>query len=352
MIRKTLVFVVLVACLGAVGAGARQLPTGVVAASVGDSVVLVDPATGSVRSFPAGPVAWLFPGPGGLLFAPDLVHGTTTVLDLRAGRVAQRMDKVTMPRFGAVSDRYVVVAGDVLVMGWPDRAFLARIEAGIRYPWQSFVSRDATILVVFERRHDGGVPPVLWLVDLVEHRVVQRVHLDPQALSVSMVTSMGLIAVAEGEKGVALLDAGTLLPVGQLKPPGRAVDVAWSGVERLLLVGVGDGDAGRVLRFELRTKKGKLRSKEIPPAELGSPCARMALSTDQVWAAAATVSGELVVLNVAKGEVQPMPALAGEPRDLVWCDPERPGPLLPQWSVSPGGEITTVPTPAFGGSKR
>ena len=330
---------------------AKQEPRGVVAASVGDRVVLVDPAAAAVRSFEAGPVAWLFPAPGGLLFAPDLVHGTTTVIDLRAGRVAQRMDKVTMPRFGALADRYVVVAGDVLVVGWPDRALLARIEAGIRYPWQSFVSRDAAVVVVFERRHDGGVPPALWLVDLVEHRVVQRVPLDPHALRVAMVTSLGLIAVAEGEKGVALLDAGTLLPVARLTPPGRAVDVAWSGVEKRLLVASGRDGTGSVLGFELGTKKGKLRSKETRPVALGSPVTHLALSPDETWAAAAAESGELVVFRVDRGEARPLPALDGDPRDLVWCDPERPGPLLSQWSVSPGGEITARPTPAFGGRR-
>ena len=35
------------------------------------------------RPLTTGPVAWLFPAPGGVLFAPDLVHGSTAVIDLR-----------------------------------------------------------------------------------------------------------------------------------------------------------------------------------------------------------------------------------------------------------------------------
>ena len=352
MIRRVFPVMVMAAFLGGSGAPARQLPEGIVAASVGDRVCLVDPATGELRTVETGPVAWLFPGPGGLLFAPDLVHGRTTVVDLRTRGVAQRMDKVTMPRFGAASDRYVVVAGDVLIVGWPDRALLSRIEAEIRHPWQTFISRDSRILVVFERRHSGGVTPTLWLVDLVEHRVVQRVPLEASALNVEMIPSMGLVAVASGEEGVLLRDAATLLPVTQVEVEGRAVDLGWSGAERLLLVGVAHGEAGSVRRLELRTKKDRLRVKERPALELPAPVVHLALSPEGSWAGVAAASGEVTVFHVASGERVSSARLSGEPRDLVWCDPGRPGPLLPQWSVTPGGEIRTQPTPAFGGTGR
>jgi len=80
-------------------------PYGVLGASVGDEVVLVSPITGHAKPLRTGPVAWLFPAPGGILFAPDLVNGKTTVIDLRSLTVRETIPGVTMPRFGSASDR-------------------------------------------------------------------------------------------------------------------------------------------------------------------------------------------------------------------------------------------------------
>jgi hypothetical protein len=136
-------------------------PTGVIAVSAGSRVSVVDPATGKAARFETGPVGWLYPGPGGRLFAPDLVHGKTVVIDLHRRRVVETLSGVTMPRFDReVPDRYLEVAGDVFVFSFPERALLAKVPAKITRPWQVAVSRDWTTILVLERTPGSGAPPV------------------------------------------------------------------------------------------------------------------------------------------------------------------------------------------------
>ena len=97
---------------------AEHAPVGLIAASSGEVVVVSDPMTGASLSFQTGPVAWLFPAPGGVVFAPDLVHGSTAVIDLRSLTTQEPLAGITMPRFGTLTDRYLVVA-DKLVDGQP-----------------------------------------------------------------------------------------------------------------------------------------------------------------------------------------------------------------------------------------
>ena len=54
-------------------------------------------------------------------------------------------------------DRYVVVAGDVLMVSYPDRAVLGTVEAEIDYPWQVVMISDS-VLLVLERGPVGEGP--------------------------------------------------------------------------------------------------------------------------------------------------------------------------------------------------
>ena len=114
--RRAFVFLLVLALgLSAVWAKKESPPVGLVAVSSGDVVVLADPAFGNTRSIQTGPVAWLFPAPGGTLFAPDLVHGKTTVVDLLSMSARDVIDGVTMPHFGSFPDRYVVLGRRLLI---------------------------------------------------------------------------------------------------------------------------------------------------------------------------------------------------------------------------------------------
>ncbi len=72
----------------------KEIPPGVIAASVGEVVILADPDRAWKVEFDAGTVGWLFPAPSGIVFAPDLVRGKTTVLDVRSRRVLDRFDNL------------------------------------------------------------------------------------------------------------------------------------------------------------------------------------------------------------------------------------------------------------------
>ena len=79
--------------------------SGILAASVGNEVVLVEPNSGTLIPFETGPVGWLYPAPGGILFAPDVINNKTTVINLMSLAVVDRLEGLTMPHFAANPDR-------------------------------------------------------------------------------------------------------------------------------------------------------------------------------------------------------------------------------------------------------
>ena len=176
MIRSFIALFSLILLTPQVTSGAKEKhpPMGLVAVSCGEVVVLVDPATGITRSIPSGPVAWLFPAPGGTLFAPDLVNGKTTVVDLRTQSAGEAIDGVTMPHFGSLADRYVVVSNQILVVSYPERALMNRYEIAFESPWLVEVAVDNTVLLVLERDPAGAGPAAMVAVNLSEGRLVYR----------------------------------------------------------------------------------------------------------------------------------------------------------------------------------
>ena len=332
---RMMILTAVVVLLGVQPAWAKdKKPVGILAASVGSDVVLADPGGGWTSSIETGPVAWLFPAPGGILFAPDLVHGRTTVVDLRRRVVGDRLDGVTMPHFGSLSDRYVVVAGNVLIVSYPERALLDRFAAGIENPWQVEVLADNTVMIVLERKphEDGG--SILTAMNLRGGEIVYRRPLPGDVRHFAFSSAFGVMALADaGSNEVHLVDPATLAPVARLEPPGSPVDVAFGGGGTTVVVATELRDGGgELVGWKLKAGKSGLEEKKKWRVPLAGSPVRMASSPDGRYVAVGLTTGQIQVIEVEKQRDVAMVELSSAPRDLVWCDPGLAGPLVPEWS--------------------
>ena len=325
---------VLVFC-SSVNAGKDELPVGIVAASAGDSVIMIDPTTGDTRPIPAGPVAWLFPAPGGILFAPDLVNGKTTVLDLRSLSVRDPIPGVTMPHFGTLSDRYLVLAKKLLVMSYPERALMNSFEISFDHPWQVAVEANNTILLVLERMPNGGGDSSLTAVNLGEGRLVYRRPMEGDVRHFALSVSLGVMALAQAEGNqVILVDPATLTPAAAFSTTGKPVDLVFAEDDSTLVIAVERPDGGGeilIWKIKLDKKEGLQKKKEWTIPLAASPV-RLARSPDGRHVAAGLTSGELQIVELENRIVVASADLRVAPRDVVWCDPSIDGPLLPDWS--------------------
>jgi len=308
---------------------------GLIAVSAGESVALVDSLTGAVRSIPAGPVAWLFPAPGGTLFAPDLVNGTTTVIDLGALAVRERLEGVTMPHFGDLPDRYLVVAHQLLIMSYPERALMNRFEIDFRNPWQVAVIADNTVLLVLERDPNGAGQTSMVGVNLSDGRLVYRRPLGGDVRHFGLSPSLGLIALADASGGqVVFADPGTLSPQATFAVAGSPVDLVFVDGGSTLAVAseLPDGGGELVLwKVKSEKKKGLVIKKEWHIALDGVPV-RVAASPDGKLIAVGLVDSRLQIIDVGSKTPVQAAVLPAAPRDIVWCDPSFAGPLLPAWT--------------------
>jgi hypothetical protein len=323
----------------------KDPPTGVIAASVGEEVVLANPATGTTSRFQCGTVGWLYEGPAGALFAPDLLAGRTTVFDLRAGTVAERMDGVTMPHFGPVQpDRYVVVAGDVLMVSYPERAVIGRIEAEIAYPWQVLMISDS-VLMVLEKGPTGDGPVTLTALDLVSSQQVYRRPLSDGVERLALSRELGLLAVADADtSAVTLVEPATLTPVAVLATSGPAADLVFLDEQRALAsVSAMEGSTGELRVWNLKAKKGALKVKKERSIALPARPLRVVASPAQDRIAVALAGGVIEVVELEKLTTVATIELPGVPRDVVWCDPLRPGPPTPEWSSEKEPELRMDP---------
>lgn len=333
-LRFVLIAYLLMCCLSTVAAKDR-LPIGVVAASAGDRVIMVDPTTGDSRYIPAGPVAWLFPGPGGILFAPDLVNGKTTVLDLLSLSVKDHIPGVTMPHFGTLSDRYLVLAKRLLVMSYPERALMNSFDISFDHPWQVEVLANNSILMVLERLPDTGGEASLTAVNLGEGRLVYRRPLEGDVRHFALSVALGVMALAQADGNqVILVDPGTLTPAAVFATTGKPVDLVFAEDDSTLVIAVERPDGGGeilIWKIKLDKKEGLQKKKEWTVPLAASPV-RLARSPDGRHVAAGLASGELQIVGLEKRNVVASTDLRSAPRDVVWCDPAIPGPLLPDWS--------------------
>lgn len=308
-------------------------PSGVIVASVGDQVVLAAPDGGRQVALPTGPVAWLFPAPGGVVFAPDLTHGRTTVVDLRGLRIRDRMEAVTMPHFGTLADRYVAVLGDLLVLSYPERAVLARIDARIEHPWQVVISSDDQTVLVLDRRPDGVGGASLVAVHILERQVALRRSLGADVVRMALSEHFGLLALAEPtERRIVLVEPGTVTALAQASAGGEPMDVVFAGHDDQLISAVADEAAGVLRRWRLRRHHDALELDAHGELALAAAPVRMDLAPDGAQLAVALSDGTVDIVNVRSLRIVGSLRLPGQPRDLRWCDPSRQGPLLPEWS--------------------
>ena len=321
-------------CLS-VAAAKDTPPVGIVTASAGDFVVMVDPTTGNSRSIASGPVAWLFPAPGGILFAPDLVNSRTTVLDLRTMTPKDPISGVTMPRFGTMPDRYVVLAQQLLVLSYPERALMNSFEFSFDHPWQEAVVGNNTVLMVLERLPDGGGEASMTAINLSEGRLVYRLPLEGDVRHFALSVSIGLMALAQAEGNqVIVVEPSTLAPIAAFPVVGKPVDLVFAEDGSTLVVAVERPDgSGEVLIWKIKEgKKEGLQKKKEWTVPLAASPVKLASSPDGRHVAAGLTNGELQIVGLEKRVALASANLRAEPRDVVWCDPSTPGPLLPNWS--------------------
>jgi hypothetical protein len=314
---------------------AKEVPlAGIVAASVDEQVVLTDVASGWQAGFSTGPVGWLYPAPGGVLFAPDLVNGATTVFDLERRLPAERLDGVSTPVFGPSDDRYVVISGNVLMVSYPERARLAEIEAEVAAPWQALITPEGTSLLVLERSPDGEGPVLMSAVDLINRRQVYRQQLAGRVVRMALASELGLLALADAESGtIRLVDPATLTPAVEVPLPGEPRDVAFVGQPEMLVVAVaGAGGRGELVTWRLAVKKGVLKLKKRRALPLPGAPLMLAVAPWQSHVAVALESGWVELVELKRLSAAGSAQLPGAPRHLVWCDPLDEGPLLPDWS--------------------
>ena len=327
--------------LSVVWAKKESPPVGLIAVSGGDVVVLVDPTLGNTMSIPTGPVAWLFPAPGGTLFAPDLVHGTTTVVNLRTMRVQDTIDGITMPHFGDFSDRYVVLGKRVLVVSYPERAVIDIFDIRFELPWQVAVVAGNTVLVVLERSPDGGSVPVMAAMDLGEGKMSYRQPLSGDVRHFAISPMLGVIALADAESSrVVLVDPATLSPRAAFPVVGHPVDLVFAAGGGTLVVAVEKDDGGGELAiWKIKDDKKKgLHQKQQWTVPLAGPPVRIAVSPDERDVAVGLATAELQIFRVENQELVATAELPAAPRDVVWCDPSAEGPLVPVWSDNGGPE--------------
>ena len=322
-------------CLPSTAAKDKPPPMGVLAASAGEEVAIVDPTTGDSRIVATGPVAWLFPAPGGILFAPDLVNGRTAVIDLRSLTVKEPISGVTMPRFGTLTDRYLVLTRQLLVMSYPDRALMNRFEISFEHPWQVAVVADNTVLLVLERLPDGDGEASMTAVNLGEGRLVYRRQLRGDVRHFALSVTLGMMALADAEANqIVLVEPATLKPAAVFPIAGKPVDLVFAADGSTLVVAVERTDGGGELliwKIKLEKKDGFQRKKEwtVP---LGAAPVRLASSPDGRHVAAGLTSGELQIVELEHQLLVATAELPEAPRDVVWCDPSIDGPLVPDWS--------------------
>jgi hypothetical protein len=336
MHRRSIIVAFVIAVLVGFPAGAKkkkQPPAGVIAASVAEQVVLADPSGQWTRSFGTGTVGWLFPAPGGVLFAPDLTRGRTTVLDLLGLREVELLDGVTMPHFGPSPDRYMVVAGDVMVVSYPERAVLDSFAADIQHPWQVLPISD-TALLVLERKPGGEGGSSLVGVDLIGHQVVSRQALPGDVRRIALSTTLGLLAIADAKsQSVSVLDPKSMAPVMVFAVGGSPLSVEFSADGKALLAVVDEAQGvGRVRGWAFKVKKGVIEVKREVSVPLSAVPVAMAVWPLGPKVAVGLSSARIEVVDLEEEVVAASVKLPAEPRDVVWCDTTVEGPSVPEWS--------------------
>jgi hypothetical protein len=112
------------------------------------------------------------------------------------------------------------------------------------------------------------------------------------------------------------------------------MDLAFVDEGGTLAVATATADGGGELalwKIKADKKKGLIKKKEWYVA-LEAPPVRLAASPDNRHLAIGLAGGLVQIVEVDSKTVVRTAELDGMLRDMVWCDPMAPGPLLPDWS--------------------
>lgn len=329
-IRAAAILTLLLCFLGLSPVESRKAqPKGLLALSAGDSVTIVDVGGSISTSIETGPVGFLFPAPGGVLFAPDLIDGRTSVIDMRRIRLREVLPKLMMPRFTVWKDRYLVLAGDLLMLSYPERSLVFRMEARITRPWQIYASEDGMSMVVLERNPEGKGPSILTALDLGVRKQVFRKRYSSDFIRFAEMEKPGVLVLADrSDRRILVLDPQTLAPMHRISLSRAPTDLLAVGE---VLFSSGDEEGIRRWKME-RNRKGEFKVGELDSIGTGGIVMRMAISPDGIFLAAACDDGKLRVYEARKARLISELEIPPEVRDLVWVDPLQEGPLLPLWS--------------------
>lgn len=308
------------------------VPHGVMAMSAGEQVTLVQPAAPGVRSLETGTVGFLYPAPAGVLFAPDILAGRTSVIDVRSGRVVEVLSGVSLPHFGPRADRYLVVAGDLTMVSYPERSLIFRIEGEFDRPWEVLLGPEGTTVLILERLPSGEGGTTISAVDLAHRRVVYSRQFDHDLVGLTMLPEQGLMALVDRTSGdVVLLDSQTLTEIRRLSVPGQATDLGVVNEGKTLVVA---GAEGALHRWTLKVKKAGVVFRPEKPLPLSGRGEFLAAGPSGRLLAVATDQGRLLVMDPIKGEEFGRWDIPKELRDFRWIDSDRRGPLRATWSDS------------------
>lgn len=97
------------------------------------------------------------------------------------------------------------------------------------------------------------------------------------------------------------------------------------------------GPVNQVVHWRLKKSGEGLTAKLRDPVEIPGTGVRIVLSPDGDAVAVVTDEGEIVVIDPKRGEVMSGWQTGATPRDVVWCDLNRAGPVLPLWTDTRGG---------------
>jgi hypothetical protein len=339
-LRVALLFVLSLSMCGSAEAKKKPEITGAIAASCGELVVLIAPASGAATEIETGPVGFLFPGPGGALFAPDVVNGRTTVYDMKTARVKEVVPGLTMPHFGPWRDRYLVVAGDLIVVSYPERSQILRMNGDFMRPWQVIQAPDTSAVLLLERYPTGSFSSRLTALDLVSRSIVMQREFEADITRIAVVGGAGLLAALDASaKRIRLLDPVTFQDRLELDWTGDPTDVAALDEGRMLVVA---GANGALHRWKMKQGKKGLKSETLSPLPLEGRATRLAVAPDDRLLAVSTDVGTILVIDTKhkKEHVLGEWLYDGELRDLIWFDPNTRGPLIPTWSDQGGGPET------------
>ncbi len=333
------VFCLVFVGLGSVSAKDEQ-PTGLLAASIGENVILFDPVSSMSTTITTGPVGWLFPAPSGIVFAPDLVHGKTTVINLRQRRSVDVIDGVTMPHFGDFKDRYYSIGESVMLMSYPERALLGRVDVTIENPWQVVVPTDGSVVLVFCRRPDIEGGARLVAVDMRSAKLSYNSPIPGDITRMEFIKKLSLVAMTDRARHIVHFVApGSLALVASLPVGGVPVDLVAYEEGRRLAVACSAAEGGQaVLRlWKIKSKKETIEISKEHIVPLPVDPVGLAMSPSERWVAVALIDGQILVIDIKKREV--ITTIAGPneaARDFIWVDPATDGPILEQWSDTKG----------------